>query len=216
MNPTFKRDESGVHVSVKRMEKYVMAPCANCAGRGFIPLVPQMLRQPIRAGVSLAPPWQRKTTSKRCHKCRGAGESEQRLVSYDGISWQMDQHKARRRLQSAINLKGKRWAKQKEKQLDVATNKHAEKRKPESTLIQVDHHGSPFLGKAKGKNQKYKRNLKRKKEREVKIMRPVHFHRCHGERFSCSCDTPWKKRRCGGQYCLHATMAEEMLKTAVR
>lgn len=87
-------------------------------------------------------------------------------------------------------------------------------------ILPVTRIGGTQLPKKKGKNQKYRRNLKRKKERVVRVARLVHRHSCHGVHhpmvkgetyFICSCYEPKKHRNCGGDTCLYSTI-EQLLR----
>ena len=145
------------------------------------------------------------------------------IVSYDGgLTWQMNASAAHRRITAATNLsnaESKKYGNSKkkydwngelvtfktklEKTYQAYVGPDAEDSKVPNrhagpVLLPVEHHGSPILGKAKGKPQKYRKNLRPKREPQVKIMRPVHWHYCHGRRYVCSCDEKWKRRPCGG------------------
>ena len=127
------------------------------------------------------------------------------VVSYDGgLTWQMNANAAHRRITAATNLLGKPYKKKiaKEYQAYVGPEEDEDSKVPNRhaspVLLPVEHHGSPILGKAKGKPQKYRKNLRPKREPQVQIMRPVHWHYCHGKRYCCSCDEKWKRRPCGG------------------
>jgi hypothetical protein len=150
-------------------------------------------------------------TVRRLKRRIRAGDGTFRtLVSLDGEAWVLEasEHKLRRRLTSASNLHGNRWVKGKKKEFDARINPGVQ---TDSWLNPVPKHGSPMLGKAKGKAQKFRKNLRRKKERNVKVMKAVHFHMCPGEdhphtkrRFSCSCERPKARHvMCGSSKCLY-------------
>lgn len=131
------------------------------------------------------------------------------LVSYDGIAWLSDKNRAARRVQAAENLHGRKWIKKLDQKFDTATDAYAVTSESLPVILPVAHSGSPFLGKDKGKKHHLRRNLRVKPPSpEVPLMTPVHYHWCHGEQHACSCDTPWKKHRCGGTYCLAALSIE--------
>lgn len=137
------------------------------------------------------------------------------LVSYDNIHWQMDQQKAHTRFKRASRLRPKFGKKAVQRVTATAT------RKEQPVLLPVSHHGAVMLGKAKGKNQKHKRNLRVKKERHVasqvvtgptgqsKVLRKSHYHWCHGKQLVCQCDTPYFRRLCGGDLCLVSGIRKE-------
>lgn len=138
------------------------------------------------------------------------------LVSFDGVTWQKDAQAERRRIRSSMNLHGESWYRQKiEKTFDIAVNPGVQKT-PAPVILPVTHRGSPILGKDKGKKHHLKKNLKRQKEQDVRFMKPVHRHLCHGKSFVCSCPEKWKKRRCGGSYCLIAVSMEEAIKETLK
>ncbi len=166
------------------------------------------------------------TVQRMEKKIRAKDGTWRTLVSYDGVTWGMDVAKEQRRVRAVTNLHGKRLAKKqkaenkqarlerrvphpitRERQFQVANNQHAsEPRRPHPVILPVTPSGSPMLGKAKGKNQKYRRNLKKRVvqlEPKVELLKPVHYHRCHYKRYPCSCDTPWQRRLCGGDKCLY-------------
>src|SRR6266699_2375680 len=165
-------------------------------------------------------------------KIRAKDGTWRTIVSYDGgLTWQMNANAAARRITAAANLLGNKkfFGKNKKPkffwngepvsfqtklaktyQAYVGPEKDEDSKVPTRhagpVILPVEHHGSPILGKAKGKPQKYRRNLRTKREPQVQIMRPVHWHYCHGKRYVCSCDEKWKRRPCGGDAgCLHAT-----------
>ncbi len=84
------------------------------------------------------------------------------------------------------------------------------KRRIQSAILPEVH--SPILGKEKGKKHALRRNLRTKKEPEVRFVKAVHFHRCHGRKYSCSCDTPWFRRPCGGSQCVFNLLKERITK----
>lgn len=145
---------------------------------------------------------------------RASDGTLQLMVSFDGETWVLEknQQKEKLRLSRAANLHGSQWIEARKAELQSRIDPGNPKT-PDPEILPVTHHGQRIV-KKRGKQQKYRRNLRKKHERNVLISQPVHFHRCHGTKYSCSCETPWKSRRCGGKYCLQATMAEEMMKGA--
>ncbi len=155
-------------------------------------------------------------TIKRLQKrIRDADGRFRILVSYDGTTWHLDDKKAQRRITAASNLHGKTFMEKIDAEWDRIMGT-VTKAVPDPVLLPVTTHGSPILGKAKGKNQKYRRNLRVRKEREVQqrqyvpgahgigmVPKGVHKHRCHNRFFMCSCEFPWLKRKCGNTICLH-------------
>lgn len=152
-------------------------------------------------------------TVRRIEKTvRAADGTVRKLVSYDGETWQMDKMAARRRVTSATNLHGRKFEKKLKKKFVAYTNPGTQE-VPDPVILPVDYHGTPLIGKDKGK--KGRRNMRRKKEQNVvqramvpgfagigMVPKPIHKHRCHGRMFVCSCDTPYLKRKCGGSVCL--------------
>lgn len=157
------------------------------------------------------------TTSRRLTKQIVVNNQIVTMVSLDGSTWVLEQNEAReqRRIQGGINLHGARWAKTKKKDFDARINPGKVKAAVPPMLEYTD---SSFLGKDQGKQQKYRRNLRRKKEKLPKIAKPVHFHTCRGvfhpkkydlhekeynTKFICACDKPRTSRFCGPNFCLY-------------
>jgi hypothetical protein len=146
---------------------------------------------------------------KRVEKQITTKEGTVTLYSFDGIRWHLSSKDAARRVNAGWQFQKYR-EEQKKRGPDGRFKKQEKKEtivSPESRLesLGIVRHGSPILGKAKGKNQKYRRNLRAKKEQDVRVMRKaaIHYHRCTGHRFACACETPYLKRKCsGGPLCL--------------
>lgn len=78
------------------------------------------------------------------------------IYSYDGISWGMDARRAQNRFKRGSQLRPKFGQKAKDRLTIGATEKEA------PVFMPVTRIGGTFLGTANGKNQKYRRNLRRK------------------------------------------------------
>lgn len=164
---------------------------------------------------------------------RAADGTLRKMVSFDGGEtwvWDKKAHKEQSRLNNVARLQeGRRrkkdpdfirwpesWDEEKRQEIDARTNPGVQA-VPLPVILPVTRYGSRPVKKT-GKNQKYRKNLRPKKERNVRILRPVHFHRCHGEKFICACATPKVKRLCGGkegEFCLHASIQEEFARQRV-
>ena len=134
-----------------------------------------------------------------------ADGNERTLVSYDGSSWGMDTARAATRFKRATNLHKSIAKKAKHR---IEAEGLSERDTPDPVLIPV-WRDSPLLSRKKGKRKNRKN---RKDGREVRIMKAVHSHRCHGKIFMCCCDTPWLKRKCGGDFCLYSMSPTQILK----
>jgi len=146
----------------------------------------------------------------RMEKIIQTPEGPKTLYSFDGLKWSLSIEDAKKRASAAINLHGRPYAERMTAHVLAITNPGTDV-PPAPVLLPVQEHGSAFLGRAKGKAQKYRRNLRRKKELLGVIPRPVHYHRCHNRSYVCSCDSPMPKRRpCGGDQCL-----KRMIETAL-
>jgi hypothetical protein len=140
---------------------------------------------------------------------RASDGTLQKMVSFDGEVWRLEAHENKEalRLSRAANLRGRKWLKAKTQHFNARHVNQGTGYQP-PVILPVEHHGNPFLGKEKGKNQKYRRNLRRRKaDKEVKLKREnididklpvIHRHRCHDKFFICSCEFPYLKRKCGG------------------
>lgn len=202
-------------VTVKLLTKTIEAICPACRGTGRVAVKHRLVS---RAGESQPVPWGEKTKTRlapRCISCNGSGKTKQKLISYDGVQWQMDFRKAKRRFQAAVGLHGEKWKKKKGAQLDklVARGKRTKfalgRPVGSPVILPVTHVASTFLGKDRGKQQKSRRNLKPRSAGRELMTPKAHSHRCPGEnhrgerKFQCSCDQPKKViKTCGLKFCL--------------
>lgn len=139
-------------------------------------------------------------------KIRASDGTFRTLYSYDnGESWGAKAGQMRSKIERAERLheyrpKMKDGAKE-PSPMDKIAERHSgvTVRVPEPVLMEMpSHHGQPLSREGAKKTRRSLRNFK-----NVVAVRPVHIHRCHNATYSCSCDTPWKKRPCGGSHCLY-------------
>lgn len=164
-------------------------------------------------------------------RIRAADGKWRTLTSLDGVTWALDAHRQRVRHNRGVQLHKAREAKV-AAALDekLRADKARGVTKRPVNLPDMQRIIQPqMLGKDKGKggrrifvrqkgvildtNKAHKRKPADPKVYEKDKLKPVHYHRCHdrdhilnedlGRKFPCMCDTPWKKRFCGGAVCLH-------------
>lgn len=134
---------------------------------------------------------------------KGAG-TFRTITSYDGDRYVLDRKKEQRRIEARDKRKPGTAAAAQELLSIEAKEDHRQTRmanvpyvatapRPLFTLTDI--------GEEKSRERsRHGRNLKN--FINVKLMKPVHQHRCHNAQFFCCCDTPYFKRKCGGDFCL--------------
>lgn len=162
----------------------------------------------IEIGVGFKPFLGVKPLTKQIVDADGAVRT---MVSYDGDTWALDGRKLATRLTRSMAAK-KRMAKGRNAVLAAhnaikatiagmsAKRANVERPRREARPLLLPVVARSVAG-GRGRSNPKPRKIPKDRTRDI---RPVHFHRCHGKRFVCSCDTPWKKSTCGGSAgCLH-------------
>lgn len=193
-----------IHQHTKRVQVPTYAKCPTCKGSGNYSM-------------------------RQCYACRGTGQGRMlkkkkwvTLTSLDGVTWRLDAKAERLRVQRANQLHPGYAQKMRDKLEQRVESEYRPVILPDTRIIPVTVTAPSRYSRGKAKRprsnkpeKKTVRKIATVQQRWIDQRSPLHYHRCHGTEFICSCDyfpprypNMFMSRppKCGHAFCLQVEM----------